>query len=72
MENLFKLLLVECDFSDLRRNDDIDGDLTGTGRGALVKDSRRWEYRPILFYMPRDELGHLEHADLLLATKDNF
>jgi hypothetical protein len=22
--------------------------------------------------MPRDEFGHLEHADLLLATKDNF
>jgi hypothetical protein len=22
--------------------------------------------------MPRDEFGHLEHAALLLATKDNF
>jgi hypothetical protein len=22
--------------------------------------------------MPRDEFGHLQHADLLLATKDNF
>src|SRR5690348_3801259 len=25
-----------------------------------------------LFYMPRDEFGHLEHADLLLATKDHL
>ena len=39
-------------------------------QALVLQDSRRCEQR--LFYMPRDEFGHLEHADLLLATKDHL